>query len=291
MEIYKSSPENAYLRIYVEGVLTDAESEVTATLFGDEEPVELEVDKVSDIEGTYKTTIPAMYTSEEGDIFIQWTFDDTVKTDVFTIVTPYIDTYTLLSLCPVGTTWEEAKYAEQYARLKIEAATGQSFGNQNKSVNLKGRGTDVLVSTERIISFNSLTENNVLVIDSEINIFGENIKVSDTNFGLCVDRTSSIVDYRQTGIRDRGGIFKESYDYLVEGSFGWESVPVEVAAASQELISDYWCSDNQYRESYVKRIKSGDWSVDFDSGVFAGTGNSYVDSLLSDYYIINMVVV
>ncbi len=292
MELYKDLPDNAYLKIYVEGVLTNADGDVSAELFdidGSSLDDDLTVTHVST--GIYKVTVPASATAEEGNITIEWSYDSVVKIDIYSIITPYIEISDLLEIVPEGTSWKDAKYAEAYARNKIDAMTGQSFGNQYKQMAVKGKGTDILIMPQRIISFNELVENNELVVDDTTNTFNHNIEVSKSNFAIMVSTTEDVIEYRQTGIRSRGGAFKEAWDYKVTGRFGWENVPEDIRSCSKELIKNYFCSDNTYREGYVLNVKSNTWQIEFDTGVFSGTGNFYVDSILSDYVWIQMVVI
>jgi hypothetical protein len=293
VELYIGQSANIYLRLYSDGILTDPLGSVTAKLF--DELVLIETLDVIDVEpGIYKVILSSLDTYKEGELSIEWSYDDIIKTDVYNVVTPYIDTFDLLEIMPEGTEWADAKYAEQYARYKINSATGQTFGNQSKILDgVKGRGTDVLPLPQRAIRIDKLFENNRLVIDIDqnYNVFNDKIKISPSKYSLLIDKEEDVVDFRQTGIKNRGGAFKESFNYSIKGKFGWESVPPDIASCSKELIKSYLCSDKVYKESYLLAIQNGDWSLEFNPGVFSSTGNVYCDHILSDYININLVVI
>lgn len=294
MEIYKGSPENIYFRNYLEGTLANITDTVTVAISGDGitgSPVTLSVTKVDD--GVYRATIPATATAEEGEITAVWSYSTLTVSQTYTVVTPYVETYDLLSICPSGTSWDDIKYSELYARNKINGVTGQSFGKFTSSESAQGKGTDYLLLPKRILSINKLYKNNVLVIDidGDTNTFGEDVMVSPSKYSIVIDRDYDVTEHRQTGIIYRGGAFREEDSFVVNGLYGWDSVPSDISSCAKELVSDYWCKDNTWRESYVSKIKAGDWQAEFSSDVFTGTGNSYVDLILTDYIWINMVVI
>lgn len=294
-EIYKQLSEDIFLKNYVNGVLHDASGPVTVEIFQDGDSIATpSTTHIST--GIYSANIASSHTQEETELTAIWSYNSTTKTDKYDVVTPYLDVQTIISLAPDGTPWEDAKYAEAYARNKITRATAQTFGNELKTILVLGRGTDYLPLPHRIIDFTQMYENNNLVIDSNIdlNIFNQfGVVVSSTNFALVLDPVGrDFAEFRQTGIKFMGRAFKESYSYSIFGRFGWESVPEAIASATRELIEDYWCQDNKWREAYVLNIKTtSGWQVEFQPGVFVSTGNSYVDYILADYTWLGVVII
>lgn len=61
--------------------------------------------------------------------------------------------------------------------------------------------------------------------------------------------------------------------------------------ACLELMKDYFSKDKVWRNKYIKNISTFDWKFEYDSATFSGTGNNYVDQILSDYVITQMVVI
>jgi hypothetical protein len=86
-------------------------------------------------------------------------------------------------------------------------------------------------------------------------------------------------------------IFRRSKSYKVHARFGWDYVPNEIRDAAVELMKMYFAKDRVWRERYVKKISTTDWDFEYSSEAFGGTGSSYVDKLLSDYVITQMVLV
>jgi len=292
MEIYKGSSETVYFRNYVNGTLTTVSGTVELSIKGPDGE-ELDTPAVATgATGVYSATIPSSLTIEEADLYADWTATNIEVTQLYKVVTPYIETYDLINLSPSGKTWDELKYAETYARHKINAFTMQTFGKISKTINTKGSGTDILILDERILSVEAVYQNRELVIDLEedTNTFGHPIKITPTNRAIRLDEEYDISEYRQAGISSRGGAFKESWDYDIQGVFGWAAVPSEIQSCAKELAGDYWCNDNKWRESYVESIKNESYSMKFDKEVFSGTGNSYVDAILEDFLITRSVI-
>jgi hypothetical protein len=88
-----------------------------------------------------------------------------------------------------------------------------------------------------------------------------------------------------------GGVFKNGSSYKVQGVFGWDEVPKEVNEACIHLMRDYFSKDKAWREKYVESISSFDWNFKYNTQVFEGTGNAYVDQILSSYVLTQMVVI
>jgi hypothetical protein len=57
------------------------------------------------------------------------------------------------------------------------------------------------------------------------------------------------------------------------------------------LVNDLLCSDSTWRTKYVKKIDSGQMSVELSSLTFNGTGNAIVDSILQKFKSIQAVVI
>lgn len=281
MEIYVGSPETVYFRNYRNGQLMPLTGPPATVKIVDGQVVEtLSVATVGT--GVYSTDLLSL---EEESFQVKWSSDGLDYTQTYQTITPYVEIYDLISASPDDATWEEMKDAEKYARFRIDSFTSQRFGKRYDAYDASGNGTDYLPLPRRLLQIKKLYENNNLVIDidNDVNTFGRNVKPSQQHSSLQVDSTYDIAEWRMTGIDMRGWAFREGYKYLVEGYFGWDSVPNDVQICSKELISDYFCSDRKWREDYVTSLKNGDWTAQFDPAFFFGTGNSYVDAILTDY--------
>ena len=87
------------------------------------------------------------------------------------------------------------------------------------------------------------------------------------------------------------GAFRKEYRYVVEGIFGWNFIPDNVEEACIILINDFFNKDKSWRNRYVKKIQTFDWTFEFSEEAFVGTGNDYADQLLNPYVINGMIVV
>ena len=81
------------------------------------------------------------------------------------------------------------------------------------------------------------------------------------------------------------GKFNMNKRYTVVAEFGYEEVPDEVDIATIELMQDFFSKDNLWRKKYINKISTFDWNFEYASGSATGTGNLYVDQLLSDYVV------
>jgi len=124
--------------------------------------------------------------------------------------------------------------------------------------------------------------------------------ISETNFGIRVDRTGLIDNtvYVANGmvppsINDtyEGTAFVKNIRYRVEGRYGWESVPNNVQLACIELMKDYFAKDTTWRNKYVKSLQTFDWQFEYSGDAYSGTGNQLADKLLSPYVLTQMVVI
>jgi len=46
-----------------------------------------------------------------------------------------------------------------------------------------------------------------------------------------------------------------------------------------------------WKNQYIKNIQTFDWQFEYNSDIYKGTGNSYVDTLLSDYVLDKIAII
>lgn len=288
MEIYTNLSEKITLLNIVSGELVDLPSLPSVGIYyNDVVLYSPTVTKVPDSVGIYEATTQPH--PVEIDIRAKWS---TGHVQDISIVTPYINVSDLYRNIESGRSWSEVKKAESWARHKINNATLQKFGKSLDQVSEQGDGTDVLPLRKRIVEIESISQNGILVYDPEddINKLGFGVGITASNSAIYLNKNDP-KEYAQTSIMHRGGGFVEDYTYLVEGYFGWESVPEDIVLCAQELFNDYFCNDSTWKKSYVDSIKAEGFSVKLNPRVFNGTGNSFVDNILSQYVWTNWVVV
>jgi hypothetical protein len=263
--------------------------------------------------GTYQIVLPFSLTNRAKKLELAWSYQInsqsvTHRTSV-DIVTPYCDIADLSQDLNLGLEASDPNYknyhelvmAEKYARKVIENYTGQNFYLYDDVQIAYGSGSDILPLPFKLYSLHELYANDILLVDNinEINKWIFDPMISETGFGLRVDRSASLDNtvYIANGmvpptINDIvGGAFRKDVRYRVAGRFGWESVPDNVQQACIQLIGDYFAKDKVWTNKYVKSISTFDWDFEYSSEAYRGTGNAYVDQLLYPYVLNNMVVI
>lgn len=323
-EIYLDQASRVVTKIYWAGEITDADGAVTAEVkrYRTSSPQWISAantytaTKLETDAGTYEIIIPKSEVPPRfwaNTLEITWKYSingsQTSHKQVVDVVRPYVNITDAIEILNVGTdvsdpnfkSYNELKIAERYARKLIDAYTNQFFDERYIKETAYGNGTDTLPLRTRCFDWYILRENGVVVIDRGLNInnFGYTIKVSDTQYGITVDRTNLLdnIVYTANGmvpptINDSGyGAFKKDCLYTVEHWCGWTHVPPSVEEAALELMKMYFAKDRIWRERYVKKISTTDWDFEYSSEAFGGTGSSYADKLLADYVITQMVLV
>lgn len=325
-EVYVNSVPVIRNKVYWRGVPTDADSLPTVKVYDvTEDPaispaiapdtllttltsVKSEVDP-----GTYEVYLPQSYTTRNRSLKLVWESpvgSDVVKNihKVF-VTTPYADIAQAADAIGVSSDQSDPNYksyddlsdAERWARKVIENYTGQEFFLYDDVYTVYSTGSDTLPLPYRIDTLHELYQNDTLLVDTinEIDNWNYPVQISESGFGLRVNRADMLDNtvYTANGmvppsINDSSyGAFANGSAYRVQGRFGWESVPDEVELACIELMKDYFSNDKNWRNKYIKNIKTFDWSFEYNGDTFTGTGNTYVDQILSGYVLTQMVVI
>ena len=73
-------------------------------------------------------------------------------------------------------------------------------------------------------------------------------------------------------------------DYIIEGSWGYKSVPESVHQAALELARGFLCDDIEYRRKFIDNIRFGDTRIEFAEGAYQdSTGNPIADAMLQPF--------
>ena len=259
--------------------------------------------------GTYIVNIPYQYTNRNKTLRLVWEYQvsgtSIQRSDEVYVVTPYVDFnhvqdlgFSMDSSDPNYKSYKELIRAERYARKQIEQYTGQNFYLYDDLYVVYGYGSDILPLPAKLSSLHELYAGDTLLLDNinEINNLSYNVIISESGYGIRIDR-SSIIDntvYVANGmvppsIYDIEGLFQTNVPYKVQGKFGWEKVPDEVELAAIELMKDYFAKDTVWRNKYIKNISTFDWDFEYTTEAYAGTGNAYADRLLAEYVMVSKV--
>ena len=264
--------------------------------------------------GTYQVILPMTLTSRPRSFKLNWKYtvgsEQVLHTSYLDIITPYADIAEIMQDLNLGLdqsdpnykTYHEIIMAEKYARKTIEAFCGQNFYLYDDIQVAYGAGTNILSLPFKLSALHELYADDVLLVDkiNGINNWGYTPIVSETGFGLRIDMNSFMDNtvYVANGmvpptVNDLAyhGVFRNNVRYRVQGRFGWDEVPPNVEEAATILVKEYFSKDNTWRNKYVKKLSAFDWDIEYNSDIFRGTGNLYVDQLLQPYVITGMVVI
>jgi len=182
---------------------------------------------------------------------------------------------------------------ERKARYLINAYVNSEFKFEYKTVGAYGQNTDLLHLGQRIESFDKITSDDLVIYDSTedtpIDLLGATVAIAPSKFGIkVVSEGVNITEWVDQNPLVNPSYFGKDSSYLVRGEYGWKAVPEDVKTAVYELINDFMCNDSIYRNKGLKSIQNDSFNIQFADGMLNGTGNLYVDSLLSQYKVWNL---
>lgn len=177
---------------------------------------------------------------------------------------------------------------ERKARYLINAYINSEFKFEYKTVGAYGQNTDLLHLGQRIESFDKITSDDYVIYDSTeepvVDILGATIAIAPSKFAIkVVAEGVNITEWVDQNPLQNPSYFGKDSSYLVRGEYGWKAVPEDIKIAVYELINDFVCNDSVYRNKGLKSIQNDSFNIQFADGMLNGTGNLYVDSLLSPY--------
>jgi hypothetical protein len=325
MEILIGSNSPISHKIFWKGSLTDADSLPTVKVFdvtqdpaiyppvsSDAQLASLTAEKSETDPGTYNVYLPLSLTDRRRELKLIWIYQvestTASKTHEVYVTQPYVDIAQAMDSLgissdgsdPNSKSYAELCAAERWARKVIENYTSQEFYLYDDVHTVYGSDSDVLPLPYKLNALHELYENDILLLDTinDIDNWGYDVQISETGFGVRVNKASMLDNtvYLANGmvpptINDSSGIFSKNGVYRVQGRFGWSEVPDEVELACIELMKDYFSRDKEWRNKYLTTLQTFDWKFEYSSNSFAGTGNVYVDQILSSYVLTQMVVI
>lgn len=275
--IYSNTLSSLTYNIYVNGVLTNADSNVSVTV----NDVSLGNATTSST-GKYSKALPSTYNAENGELEVVWLFSlssnsYTVK-ECYQVITPYVtwdEVYEKFT--SYGKTYQDYLEAESLVRNIIDVYCGQKFMKFEAQLEAEGTGLDGLVLPNRLISLDDVQwyeELNVIYVDEDTPW-----EIAADGWILRKQLHYDKFDPTSPG-RDK---FRRNRIYFVSGVWGYECVPEEIHEAAGVLIEDYICPDQNYRNKYLDNIRSGEWRLEYNQLAFIGTGNAVADQLLNSH--------
>lgn len=286
MQIYHETSESLTLSLYINGVLTDADSvpNVTVTRLSDDVEIITTQTAASVSTGKYKYTLTTANTAVLGKFRAVWTYVvnavTNIKTEYYDVVVGYAnaqearDFYAGLT----GNTNDEIYQKEKLARKIIDVYCNQTFGFElDTQYKIRGDDKNTLFLNKRLYNLDEVLINGVDDVTSEVEI--------DEDYWLRVledARPGFFIDIKR-GITEPSRFFRQPVKYWVTGDWGWESVPDDINLACLMLIKDYFCDDTMLRQHGIWLYSLGDKEIRTVKDFWGTTGNFDVDMLLSNY--------
>ena len=175
----------------------------------------------------------------------------------------------------------------------INTYINSEFKFEYKTVGAYGQNTDLLHLGQRIESFDKITSDDYVIYDSTeepvLDILGATLAIAPSKFAIKIlSEGVNITEWVDQNPLQNPSYFGKDSSYLIRGEYGWKAIPEDIKIAVYELINDFLCNDSIYRNKGLKSIQNDSFNIQFADGMLNGTGNLYVDSLLSQYKVWNL---
>ena len=211
--------------------------------------------------------------------------ETTLQDETYEIVRPYVDPSTKGS-----TASEIATYAlnEEIARAVIDSIVIEGFYYKKKVLHFTGTGADYLPIWDDVKKILSVYENNKLVEDRQYEVSSDKtaiIEKSSDNINRA-ESSPLVLPAAASDSLDPQFVYRgfgKTWDYLVTVEYGHTSVPSDIVRATEMLIHDIECGKLDHYKRFVSSYNTDQYRIQFDKGLFEGTGNIIVDKILSKY--------
>ena len=288
MEILRVSP---YAEVPVNFVIpagvTDADITVTITDMAD-----LSISTSTFTESSsgelLEISLPGKYDSSYRVEIIKdlGTSDEQILQDeTYEIVRPYVDPSTKAT-----TASDIAAYAlnEEIARAVIDSIIPEGFYYKKKVLHFTGTGADYLPIWDDVKKVLAVYENNKLVEDRQYEVSSDKtaiIEKSSDNINRA-ESSPLVLPAASSDSLDPQFIYRgfgKTWDYLITVEHGYTIVPSDIVRATEMLVHDLECGKLDYYKRFISSYNTDQYRIQFDKGLFEGTGNIIVDKILSKY--------
>lgn len=283
MEILRVPPYANIPVIYtIPTNIVDEDVTVTVTDLADLSISTLEFDELSTGD-TVTINLPGRYDS---DYRVEVLIDgDIVSDTTYEIVRPYVNPTT-----KGDTASEISAYAdnEGIARSIIDSIVGEGFYYKKKVLNFTGTGSDYLPIWDDVKKVLTVYENNKLVTDREYEVTSDKTAIVEKSTDN-INRAESaplVLPSASSDSLDPQFIYRgfgKTWDYRITVEYGHTSVPSDIVKATEMLVHDIECGKLDYYKRFISSYNTDQYRIQFDKGLFEGTGNILVDKILSKY--------
>jgi hypothetical protein len=211
--------------------------------------------------------------------------EEILQDETYEIFRPYIDPSTKGS-----TASDIAAYAlnEEIARAIIDSIVPDGFYYKKKVLKFEGSGSDYLPLWDDVKKILSVYENNKLVEDRQYEVSPDKTAIIEKSTDN-INRAESAPLVLPAAASDsldpqfiyRG--FGKTWDYRITVEHGYTTVPSDIVRATEMLIHDLECGKLDYYKRFISSYNTDQYRIQFDKGLFEGTGNIIVDKILSKY--------
>ena len=283
MEILRVPPYANIPVIYtIPANIVDEDVTVTVTDLADLSISTLEFDELSTGD-TVTINLPGRYDS---DYRVEVLIDgDIVSDTTYEIVRPYVNPTT-----KGDTASDISAYAdnEELARAIIDSIVGEGFYYKKKVLNFTGTGSDYLPIWDDVKKVLTVYENNKLVTDREYEVTSDKTAIVEKSTDN-INRAESaplVLPAASSDSLDPQFIYRgfgKTWDYRITVEYGYTSVPSDIVKATEMLVHDIECGKLDYYKRFISSYNTDQYRIQFDKGLFEGTGNILVDKILSKY--------
>jgi hypothetical protein len=237
---------------------------------------------------TLEISLPGKYDSSYRVEIVKdlGTSDEQILQDeTYEIVRPYVDPSTKAT-----TASDIAAYAinEEIARAVIDSVVPDGFYYKKKVLKFEGSGSDYLPIWDDVKKVLAVYENNMLVEDRQYEVSPDKTAIIEKSTDN-INRAESAPLVLPAAASDsldpqfiyRG--FGKTWDYRIVVEHGYTAVPSDIVRATEMLIHDIECGKLDYYKRFISSYNTDQYRIQFDKGLFEGTGNIIIDKILSKY--------
>jgi hypothetical protein len=208
-----------------------------------------------------------------------------LQDETYEIFRPYVDPSTKAT-----TASDIASYAlnEEIARAVIDSVVPDGFYYRKKVLNFTGTGSDYLPIWDDVKKVLTVYENNKLVEDRQYEVTSDKTSIVEKSIDN-INRAESaplVLPAASSDSLDPQFVYRgfgKTWDYRITVEHGYTTVPSDIVRATEMLIHDIECGKLDYYKRFISSYNTDQYRIQFDKGLFEGTGNIIVDKILSKY--------
>lgn len=283
-ELYSSEPNLVKIVTSVQGRPTVPVSEPTVTLFAGNDKNNLELvaplNAVEIDNGEYDIVIPQHYLKNKRFAAIQFNYELAdygvmQNRQTYDIASRLVNFEELNAALGAGLEieYEVFTFIETDVRKIIESYCNQSFNSWQGEKLVQGEDGHIFLN-ENLEQLTAVTAGSKLIANQWIPLEGYVISEAGTSvYNPDRERTISFFHGRES-----------KRNFMVQGLWGYSSIPAAVHQAALELAKGFLCDDIEYRRRYIDNIRNNDVRIEFhDKAYDDSTGNPIADQMLQPY--------